>query len=387
MSPPLRPIFIVLLILGMLGLTAVFTGLSAATVGQSEETTQEWETQANLSMVAELDANGDARWTLSTVINISTQEELEAYRTVAADFENGDLPPLGMEAFESGLEGVNGSTEREMEIEDVVRRTATEDELENGTGRLAVEFTWVNFANEADGLLTIDRDVLVMDSGQLWLKSLSESQSLKITAPEDFGVRDSSVRAQNGELYWEGPAVFDETTLQATFIGTNIIDDGEGPSAEATPLWWFVLPLAIFGIAVAVLATQVERIRIRLPSDLGIGSPTASEKASETVAERPPEEGSVETNVTESMESESVPEEPAEIDEELLSDEERVERLLSSNGGRMKQADIVKETDWSNAKVSQLLSAMEEEDKINKLRIGRENLISFPDEDVTEIDE
>ncbi|MFB6141512.1 MAG: helix-turn-helix transcriptional regulator [Halosimplex sp.] len=75
-----------------------------------------------------------------------------------------------------------------------------------------------------------------------------------------------------------------------------------------------------------------------------------------------------------------------EIDEELLSDEERVERLLERNGGRMKQAAIVRETGWSNAKVSQLLSGMDEDDRIDKLRIGRENLISFPDEDVTDID-
>jgi uncharacterized membrane protein len=52
----------------------------------------------------------------------------------------------------------------------------------------------------------------------------------------------------------------------------------------------------------------------------------------------------------------------------------------------MKQATIVKETGWSNAKVSQLLSAMAEDDRVDKLRIGRENLISFPDEDVTDID-
>jgi hypothetical protein len=76
-----------------------------------------------------------------------------------------------------------------------------------------------------------------------------------------------------------------------------------------------------------------------------------------------------------------------EIDEELLSDEERVERLLERNGGRMKQANIVKETGWSNAKVSQLLSSMDDEGRIDKLRIGRENLISFPDEDVTDIDD
>ena len=53
----------------------------------------------------------------------------------------------------------------------------------------------------------------------------------------------------------------------------------------------------------------------------------------------------------------------------------------------MKQARIVKETGWSNAKVSQLLSSMDEDDRIDKLRIGRENLISFPDEDVTEIED
>jgi hypothetical protein len=76
-----------------------------------------------------------------------------------------------------------------------------------------------------------------------------------------------------------------------------------------------------------------------------------------------------------------------EPDLELLSDEERVEYLLEQNGGRMKQATIVKETGWSNAKVSQLLSAMDEDDQIDKLRIGRENLISLPGEGIGDIDE
>ncbi|MFC7176811.1 helix-turn-helix transcriptional regulator [Halosegnis marinus] len=74
-----------------------------------------------------------------------------------------------------------------------------------------------------------------------------------------------------------------------------------------------------------------------------------------------------------------------EPDFDLLSDEERVEYLLERNGGRMKQATIVEETGWSNAKVSQLLSAMDEAGRVNKLRIGRENLISLPGEDVAEL--
>ena len=65
-------------------------------------------------------------------------------------------------------------------------------------------------------------------------------------------------------------------------------------------------------------------------------------------------------------------------DEELLSDTDRVASLLESHGGRMRQSAIVEETDWSKSKVSMLLSDMEEDDEITKLRVGRENIISLP---------
>ncbi len=58
-----------------------------------------------------------------------------------------------------------------------------------------------------------------------------------------------------------------------------------------------------------------------------------------------------------------------------LTDEERIIRLLASNDGRMKQSQIVGATDWSKAKVSRLLSAMEANEEITKLTVGRENII------------
>ena len=70
-------------------------------------------------------------------------------------------------------------------------------------------------------------------------------------------------------------------------------------------------------------------------------------------------------------------------DPALLSDEERIEQLLSRNGGRMRQASIVDKTGWSDAKVSQVLSVMAEENRVDKLRLGRENLISLPEESTT----
>ncbi len=61
--------------------------------------------------------------------------------------------------------------------------------------------------------------------------------------------------------------------------------------------------------------------------------------------------------------------------DEFMTDRERIHHLVSTNGGRMKQSEIVDAVDWSKAKVSRLLADLEDEDEITKLRLGRENLI------------
>lgn len=61
-----------------------------------------------------------------------------------------------------------------------------------------------------------------------------------------------------------------------------------------------------------------------------------------------------------------------------LTDADRVEQLLTENDGRMRQSVIVEELDWSKSKVSRVLSSMEEDDRIRKISIGRENLIARP---------
>ena len=66
----------------------------------------------------------------------------------------------------------------------------------------------------------------------------------------------------------------------------------------------------------------------------------------------------------------------SESDEEhLVPDEQRVERLLARNDGRMKQSEVVRDTEWSKSKVSRLLSRMAEEGDVVKVSLGRENLI------------
>lgn len=60
------------------------------------------------------------------------------------------------------------------------------------------------------------------------------------------------------------------------------------------------------------------------------------------------------------------------------SDPDRVINLLADHGGRMHQSDIVEHTGWSKSKVSVLLSEMADDGDIDKLRLGRENIISLP---------
>jgi uncharacterized membrane protein len=59
------------------------------------------------------------------------------------------------------------------------------------------------------------------------------------------------------------------------------------------------------------------------------------------------------------------------------TDRERVMGLLERNDGRMRQVRIVAETDWSKSKTSVVLSDMEADGLVSKLRVGRENIVSI----------
>lgn len=65
-------------------------------------------------------------------------------------------------------------------------------------------------------------------------------------------------------------------------------------------------------------------------------------------------------------------------DFELVSDDRRVLSLLAERDGRMRQSEVVEETDWSKSKASRILSRMEDEELISRIRIGRENVVTRP---------
>ena len=208
----------------------------------------------------------------------------------------------------------------------------------------------------------------------MWFSSLYTVRCLLISPPSGYDLTNSPPNSyiDSGDLRIDGETTFQRGDLNIVYEsdqnrnGTQT-DTGSGPTGGDFPLWGGLGILLVLGLVAALFYLNGQD---EFPA-VGAAS-TDTDDGDTTSAPEPASGGDASTD---------------EIDVELLSDEERVERLLTQNGGRMKQARIVKETGWSNAKVSQLLSSMDEDDRIDKLRIGRENLISFPDEDVTEIED
>ncbi len=375
-----------------------------------------------------LTPGGDARWTVNSRFRLDNETDRAAFRAMVADLENGTDPPpqVGYSAstFRAFAERVEAATNRsEMRIVD----PRWSGRVENDTGVVTLSFTWTQFARTEDGRVILG-DVFRADVG--WFSSLTDDQQLVIAPPPNYAVTESPFPIdERGTIRIDGP---EDVPGDVTAENVSVVyAPTAGPTPTPTPdgpLTGLLPGAALIAAAVVVAAYLLYR---RSPDDDspagGAGAATAdtdTDTGGGTAAERPAGSGSdstptdspsptadtgtgadeeaaatatgAETDTASAdanadaadggADTDAGADEETEVDEALLSDEERIEHLLEENGGRMKQATIVSETGWSNAKVSQLLSAMDEADRVDKLRLGRENLISLPGEDVVNTD-
>jgi uncharacterized membrane protein len=68
---------------------------------------------------------------------------------------------------------------------------------------------------------------------------------------------------------------------------------------------------------------------------------------------------------------------PTDSEPAPVTDDERIVQILESNGGRMKQNDIVDAVDWSKSKVSRVTGKLADEGVIRETQIGRENVLEL----------
>ncbi|GGL28646.1 hypothetical protein GCM10009037_10380 [Halarchaeum grantii] len=345
----------------VLAVTAVVLALPIGSVAAAADTTT---AASNTTLGVHLQSDGDARWTVSVTYPLNDSDDREAFADLASDFERGQGGP-SLAAFRSAAADAAERTGRPMQIVDPARSHGVTNRSDGrDVGTLTLEFTWTNFANASSDRLTLGD---TFAGG--WFGDLYAGQTLRVYPPSGYSPDSADPPSQlsDGALTWTGPQSFPGGGPTVVFV--------ESPGVP----WLLVGGLVLGALVVGVVGAYVWRgfggrgsLDVRQSAGTrDPGPPSGTDGDGPTEPPTAPREAPA----SEAGDGES---EPA---EELLSDEERVERLLEANGGRMKQSNIVEETRWSDAKVSQLLTSMAEEGRVEKLRIGRENLITLPGED------
>jgi uncharacterized membrane protein len=337
------------------------------------------DTQIHISV----QEDGDARWSITVRIPLETDNDTDAFERLRSDFTDGTADgTLSVEPFREAADRVSERTGQAMQVTAIDRSARVETQNGTDVGQLTLSFTWTNFAHIGETEVRVGE---AFEGG--WFGDLGPQQTLLIEPPQGYTVHtvDPPPEISNGTLRWDGAQEFGAGQPVVTFV-----------PATTGPLPFAVPPAILGGLAALVLLGLLAFVarRRRWFSTIGGGASDDEDEGRETdtgpAESAPPGQeadtaeaaaGTAETRGGAAAETGAGTGEDETDDTELLSDEERVIRLLEANDGRMKQAKIVEETRWSNAKVSQLLSAMAEEGRVEKLRLGRENLISLPDED------
>ncbi|GAB7010183.1 helix-turn-helix transcriptional regulator [Halorubrum trueperi] len=387
------------------GADSIEPAIAAQSSPPVEQIDNEYDPDATTQIRIEPSSNRDARWVVSVRYGLTDANQTAAFEALGDRFLDGEVGP-DPSLFEGFAREANRNVDRTMRIEDVDREVVVHDDPSSydvagdeatAVGELRLTFVWTSFLAQ-DGENLVLGDALTTPNDGTWLLSLEQGQTLEVATPEGYtvtGTPGATVPLQNNAVIIEGPRTFGEEERVAVVYA---------PAGTVGPPWT-MLAAAIVLAALLIAGSIVGYRRMDgtgsiAGNDRTNGGGDSDPGTTESVAGAAgatgtgggagngddihresdgDDETGVEGGAASATEAET--ERDDEADLSLLSDEERVERLLGDKGGRMRQADIVAETGWSDAKVSQLLSAMADEGRVEKLRLGRENLISLPDDE------
>lgn len=312
--------------------------------------------------------DGSAVWTVEHRVKLDDEETRRAFEDLQADLEENRSAYV--DRFERRMNDTVAAarerTGREMALENATVSAETRT-LPQEYGVLTYRFEWTGFA-AVDGTAIAAGDALsgfFLDSETNLLVSWPAGYALQEATPDPSERRDRTV-------VWTGPKDFgaDEPRLvvdsDAAGVGGADGDGTDAATGDGIPLAPVGAAVLLVGLVVALFAMR------RRGGPLPVGGSAGAEPAADEGADAPeastaPEDGDGEDDADDGP--------PA----ELLSNEEQVLRLLEDNGGRIKQQDVVQTLGWTDAKTSQVVSRLREEDEIESFRIGRENVLVLPD--------
>jgi hypothetical protein len=340
--------------------------------------------------------NGSATWAFQHEQRLESDEAISDFERYAERFNTNETETYrnfrarATSLADSGAE----VTGRNMSATSFAREARVEERSPAGEEFAVIEmsFTWADFARQ-DGDRLVVGDVFVdgLYVGPDQELQFERGPSLRFESvdPEPDSVAAGTL-AESESVTWLGETRFTDRRPRLIYVSRDAPTGGaETPtrSPDATTASPAGTPADIgsvtplLAIAVVLLAGAGAVIAHRngwLPESVGTSEARGDADggaASADPPDSPPQSGDA-SGATRAEDGVTAAQ-PAVSDEELLSDEERVVTLLESNGGRMKQVDIVENTNWSKSKVSMLLSDMEDEEIISRLRVGRENIVSL----------
>lgn len=367
----------VLVVALLLGLAAVGGGAAAPDAGFDALQSGGVETDS-VVLRATIQPDGDATWTIEYRIRLDDQNTTEAFRTLQQDIRNNTSDYRGQfaERMRSTVATAENATGREMAVANVsVSATTT---FSGQYGVVSYSFHWKGFAaTEGDRIVVSDALAgLFLDADTKLVFRWPEGYELRAVDPDPTARGDRSVT-------WQGPIDFGPNQPRLVVAVAGLL-----------PAW---APLAAAGgLALLALAGGVWYYRERESTARGTtpGGPAATPEAEAEERGSEPEptaeqtagtaaeaasgaEGAGEERTEESESAATASETP----EELLSPEERVLALLEEHGGRMKQKTVTEELDWSAARTSQVVGDLRDAGKVESFRLGRENVLKFPDDE------
>ncbi|GAB3017820.1 helix-turn-helix transcriptional regulator [Natronobiforma cellulositropha] len=312
----------------------------------------------------DLHGNGTANWEVEYRYRLDDGNESVDWEPLREDVE--DRPEAYVEWFEADrlemLAAAEETTEREMSLSRFAVETDDASVSPQEYGKVRFTFAWSSFAH-----VEVNR-IEVGDALEGFV--MDERMHLVVSWPEGFedtAIEPTPDDRRETAVIWYGEQtqefVDDEPRLDLIQTGSDgntpqpveeDTDDGSPPLSLLAGLG----ALALAGLAVAVWWYR------RADGSPG-PSPQPPEPRSEDAAAAA--DTTPETNGP-----------PL----ELLSNEEHVLRLLEERGGRVKQQEVVAELEWTEAKTSQVVSGLRESGEIDVFRIGRENVLTVPDDDL-----
>lgn len=337
----------------VLSVCCAVVGLAGAgAVGAVDGFAQEDIDADDVSLSIDVEADGDAVWTIEYRNRLETEDDEAAFDDLRADIENDSGPYVDRfdDRMASTAENAATTTGREMAISETSVEAERRD-LPRAYGVVTYTFRWSNFAAVEDERLLVGDaiDGLFLD----------EETTLLVSWPAEYERLEASPspsETREGSVVYAGPTNFADGEPRIELGPPGVSPGGDGPSVL----------ILIGGVLAVVLLAGIGLFAYRRRG----GTAETS-----TEGETPPTE---ETSLTDEP---SPPGTGDGIDRELLSNEEQVLELIERAGGRMKQKEVAERLEWTDAKTSQVTKRLREEGDLEGFRLGRENVLSLPDEE------